>query len=174
MTEPADDEAPPQANDINASLREQLQDTRRRQGEASQAPGAAAPRSNDDPTSSLQEITARITRPLRVRRNPTARQRAAVLENQDLEQDIRFKRRLLTWALWATSLQIGATNAGVAAYAWANGGNAEPSVLLGWMSMTTVETIGVVAIIARYLFPDRSTAGTDTRASAEGHWVADD
>lgn len=58
--------------------------------------------------------------------------------------------RLAAWLAWVVVLGNFAV---VGSYAWHARENIEPSVLMFWISSTVVEVLGIVYIIAQYLFP---------------------
>ena len=75
------------------------------------------------------------------------------LENQDRQQDVKLKRRYANGALFAIGTQLLVADAVFVVYGWRNHWQLAPEVMLGWLSATVVEVIGVVLVITRYLFP---------------------
>ncbi len=74
---------------------------------------------------------------------------------RDYEQDIALKRTYARWLLVAMSVQIGFANLGFFWYGIANAWDVEPIVMQFWLSSAVVQVIGIVYVIARYLFPRR-------------------
>lgn len=77
------------------------------------------------------------------------------VENADLRQDVRLKRRYANGALFAIGSQLLVADGVFVVYGWQNHWQLAPEVILGWLSATVVEVIGVVLVITRYLFPAR-------------------
>ncbi|WP_223587342.1 hypothetical protein [Microbacterium sp. OVT16B] len=82
--------------------------------------------------------------------------REATLKLRAREQDVGLKRLLAWVAIAAVILQLAVADAFLAYYMlWAD----EPpsdTVLIAWLSASVVEVIGIVAIVARNLFPNRT------------------
>jgi hypothetical protein len=74
---------------------------------------------------------------------------------RDFEQDIALKKTYARWLLVAMSVQIGFANLGFFCYGIANEWRIEPVVMQFWLSAAVVQVIGIVYVIARYLFPRR-------------------
>ena len=74
---------------------------------------------------------------------------------RDFEQDIALKKTYASWLLVAMSVQIGFANLGFFCYGIANHWDIEPVVMQFWLSAAVVQVIGIVYVIARYLFPRR-------------------
>jgi hypothetical protein len=74
---------------------------------------------------------------------------------QDFQQDISLKRMYAKWLLVAMSIQIGFANLGFFLYGGYNGWGIEAAVMQVWLSAAVVQVIGIVYVIARYLFPRR-------------------
>ena len=78
------------------------------------------------------------------------------LSKRDKEQDLRLKGIYGIWVLVIVSVQVLVVNVLMFLYAglgrhW----DVTGTVLQVWLSATVVELIGVLAIVARYLFPRR-------------------
>ena len=72
------------------------------------------------------------------------------------KQKRRLRTKLFRWALWTTSLVLGANVVMFILYFISQWGRVEASVMIAWISGTVVEILGIVAIMARYLFePDK-------------------
>lgn len=74
---------------------------------------------------------------------------------QDFEQDIALKKMYAKWLLVAMSVQIGFANVGFFWYGIQNAWEIEPVVMQFWLSAAVVQVIGIVYVVARYLFPRR-------------------
>jgi len=75
-----------------------------------------------------------------------------VLADHDL--DVRLKSIVARWSVGAMVGQLAVADAVFVLYAWLGvDWKIEPEVILGWLSATVVEVIGIVVIVARYLFP---------------------
>jgi len=82
--------------------------------------------------------------------------RKATLKLRAREQDVSLKRLLAWVAIAAVILQLLVADAFLAYYMlWAAQAPSE-TVLIAWLSASVVEVIGIVAIVARNLFPNRS------------------
>lgn len=81
---------------------------------------------------------------------------ARAMEREELarlQQQNDLRRQFFVFASW---LAVGVLVFGCALvgyYAWSVDGELEPSVLQFWISSTIVEVLGIIFIIARYLFP---------------------
>ena len=83
--------------------------------------------------------------------------RKATLKLRAREQDVSLKRLLASVAIAAVILQLLVADAFLAYYMlWAKHPPSE-TVLIAWFSASVVEVIGIVAIVARNLFPKRAT-----------------
>jgi hypothetical protein len=80
-------------------------------------------------------------------------ERLTELTVQDRRQRVQLKRHLAYGAFAAVGLQLLVANAAFYVYGFANAWEIEPEVMVAWLSATVVETIGIVLIIARNLFP---------------------
>jgi hypothetical protein len=73
---------------------------------------------------------------------------------QDHHLDVRLKGLVARWSVGAMIGQLVVADTVFVIYAWVGyDWQIEPSVILGWLSATVVEVIGIVVIIAQYLFP---------------------
>ncbi|MEV8167356.1 hypothetical protein AB0O70_05470 [Microbacterium paraoxydans] len=82
--------------------------------------------------------------------------RKATLKLRAREQDVSLKRLLAWVAISAVILQLLVADAFLAYYMlWAKHPPSE-TVLIAWLSASVVEVIGIVAIVARNLFPNRT------------------
>jgi hypothetical protein len=80
---------------------------------------------------------------------------------RDYEQDIALKKTYARWLLIAMTVQLAVADAGFFWYGIANTWAIEPIVMEFWLSSAVVQVIGIVYVIARYLFPrrDQTPAG---------------
>lgn len=84
-------------------------------------------------------------------------QRKKFLKNEDLSQDIQLKKLVAKVALGLMAAQILVADAVFVIYACFGMDWVIPdSVILGWLSATVVQVIGIVFVIASYLFPKRN------------------
>ena len=74
---------------------------------------------------------------------------------RDFEQDIALKKMYARWLLVAMSVQIAVADLGFFLYGSENRWAIEPIVMQFWLSAAVVQVIGIVYVIARYLFPRR-------------------
>jgi len=71
---------------------------------------------------------------------------------RDRKLDIKLKKRVEKWARWATSGVLISSCLVMAAYIYSEWGHIDSTVVLGWLSATVVETIGIMYLITKYLF----------------------
>jgi hypothetical protein len=84
------------------------------------------------------------------------------LPSRDLEQDIRLKRIYANWLLGLLIGQLLIADGVFVVYAWAGRGwNLEAGVINGWLAATLIEIVGIVLVVARYLFPRRDVSPGD-------------
>jgi len=83
----------------------------------------------------------------------------AIVKLRARQQDVKLKRMLALFAVVAVSVQL--LVADLILMRWIVFGETAPSdgVLVAWMSATVVEVIGIVAIVARNLFPGKPGKG---------------
>lgn len=72
---------------------------------------------------------------------------------RDKDLDIELKKRVAYWALGAASIVVASSIIAFFLYLNTKRGDIAPEVMIAWLSATVVEVLGIVAIIARYLFP---------------------
>lgn len=78
-----------------------------------------------------------------------------------LKNDNEMRKAFFAWASKLTIAIIGLNGVLFAAYLYVqwDGGHPIPeSVMFAWVTSTIVEVLGIVAIIARYLFPGKRPA----------------
>jgi hypothetical protein len=136
-----------------------------------QADGAAARKEQDSLAESLDAILAKSTglkksgSKIEVRLGiPKPKSVAERLEDLDLddrEQTIRLKRVLAYGSFGAVGLQLALANWGMYLYASAIEWRLASEVVMAWLAATVVETLGVVVIIARNLFPSGNSDPAD-------------
>lgn len=78
----------------------------------------------------------------------------ADLERDDLEQKIAQRRNYARWALFLVFVQIAVADVAFFEYGHAMAWKLPVSAINGWLSATVVETIGIVLVIVRSLFPN--------------------
>lgn len=82
------------------------------------------------------------------------------LKNNKVAGENKLRNRLGTAAIVFVSVQLGVCNIGIIiyfCYCISRGWGIPTNVILGWMAATLVETIGILWVIARSLFPFRDT-----------------
>ena len=77
------------------------------------------------------------------------------LEVQDARAVLGMKKRLGYAAFFAVGAQLLIADIAFVWYSWSRGWNVPPEVMIGWLSATVVQVVGVVLVIARHLFPNR-------------------
>ncbi|QWS32600.1 hypothetical protein [Curtobacterium aetherium] len=88
------------------------------------------------------------------RRRPTRPTTLDEVVLADHHLDVQLKAVVARGALLAMGVQLFVADTVFVLYAWLGTDWTVPGpVILGWLSATVVEVIGVVAIVARYLFP---------------------
>ncbi|WP_124767482.1 hypothetical protein [Plantibacter sp. PA-3-X8] len=87
--------------------------------------------------------------------------RKATLKLRAREQDVGLKRLMAWVAISAVILQLLVADAFLAHYVLLATPNPSDTVLIAWLSASVVEVIGIVAIVARNLFPDRTKRKSD-------------
>ncbi len=111
------------------------------------------------PRARERQLLSSITAPIPVRDSDD-------LGRKNDETDLLLKRwisvRVMRWMRW----QLFAVNAFFIAYAISKRFDVPPVVISIWFSATVVQLVGVVFIIARYLFPS-GTQGGQPRAARE-------
>jgi hypothetical protein len=79
----------------------------------------------------------------------------AQLQNKDLAQDIRLKRLVATFALGGLGVQLLIADGVFAWYGFDSSWHVPVSAIQVWLAATVVQIVGVLTVIARYLFPAR-------------------
>ncbi|MDN4173932.1 hypothetical protein QWY28_13305 [Nocardioides sp. SOB77] len=69
-------------------------------------------------------------------------------------QDLKLRRHLAYGAFIAVAVQLMIANVAFYIYGDAKSWDLDSSVMIAWLSATVIETLGVVLIIARNLFPN--------------------
>lgn len=83
-----------------------------------------------------------------------------IIERQDLHQDVGLKKTYAYWLLALVTAQLILANTVFVVYAWeGRSWDLDASVIYVWLITTLVELVGVVLIVARYLFPRRDSSG---------------
>lgn len=116
-----------------------------------------------EPIATLKPKSKRRSR-LSVVLEPAEREaRKATLKLRAREQDVGLKRLLAWVAIAAVVIQLLVADAFLAHYVlWAPRAPSD-TVLIAWLSASVIEVIGIVAIVARNLFPDRAKQGSSPR-----------
>lgn len=75
------------------------------------------------------------------------------VQHDDAKQTVKLKKILAYSAFGTVALQLAFANAAFFFYGFYSRWKIEPEVMMSWMATTVIETLGVVLIIARNLFP---------------------
>ena len=90
------------------------------------------------------------------------------LENEQFEANKEERQKMSLWVKWAVSLVLFFSVGGIFTYLLLSFLKKEQmpdsAVLITWLSSTVVEVIGIMYVIARYLFP-QSGIGEETEKS---------
>ena len=91
------------------------------------------------------------------------------LENEQFEANKKERQKMSLWVKWAVSLVLFFSVGGIFTYLLLSFLKKEQmpdsAVLITWLSSTVVEVIGIMYVIARYLFP-QSGIGEETEKSS--------
>ncbi|RBY91264.1 hypothetical protein DQ241_06325 [Blastococcus sp. TF02A-30] len=109
-------------------------------------PGDPAPRAGD-----AQPRPVKAKDVIRGARSPV--QGSEDLENADKLLRLELKEKYANWAGVAVLIQVLLANALFIIYALVQGFEIEPPIMIAWLSATVIQTIGVVHVITRNLFP---------------------
>ncbi len=82
------------------------------------------------------------------------------VDKRILEEDVRalqaahkYRRVMVKWTLRVVGFLTFAATAFMALYIFSQWGNIDPSVMIAYFASIVAETIGILYVIARYLFP---------------------
>lgn len=84
-----------------------------------------------------------------------AQQARAAVKLRARDLDVRLKRILAIFAVSAVGVQLLVADLVFARWMLLDAAAPSDTVVVSWLSATVVEVIGIVAIVARNLFPDR-------------------
>lgn len=82
------------------------------------------------------------------------RREKTYLKNQ--KQNLALRSRIAKCSVWAVGLQMALTNVIFCSCMFAISGKPDTEVLIGWMSSTVVQTVGIALVVAKGIFPRRS------------------
>lgn len=85
----------------------------------------------------------------------TVDERLKEVQLRDDSQTVTLKGWLAGGSFVVVALQLAAANVAFFVYGFANDWHIDTKVMMAWMAATVVETVGIVYVIARSLFPDR-------------------
>lgn len=69
------------------------------------------------------------------------------------EQDLNLRRMVAKWSIGFVCAQLIAANVFFGWYLWYNRVDPDAKIMTVWLASTVIEVIGIVAVIARSLFP---------------------
>ena len=91
------------------------------------------------------------------------------LANEQHRSDNKARTQMMVWAEVVVAVVLFLSAIGIGVYLWASfwvrQEMPDSSVLITWLSSTVVEVIGIMYVIARYLFPQSGT-GEDTKKAS--------
>lgn len=91
------------------------------------------------------------------------------LENEQFEANKVERQKMSIWVKWAVSLVLAFSVVGIFTYLLLSFFKKEQmpdsAVLITWLSSTVVEVIGIMYVIARYLFPQHGIGEDAKKAS---------
>lgn len=99
----------------------------------------------------------------RIAKRARRRRRIELMSSEDLvtegkRRDLVLRERVATFALWGVSAELLIANAVFVAYAWVGKHWNLPTAAIDvWLSATVVQIIGILYVIANYLFPKSGT-----------------
>ena len=77
-------------------------------------------------------------------------------DKRDREQEIDLKRFYAKWLLVGLGAQIAVIDAAMMLYAWRGvHWKIDTNLVSVWLSATVVETVSIVYVVTRHLFPER-------------------
>lgn len=83
------------------------------------------------------------------------------LRQADYRQDMRLREKYANWLLWGLGAELVIVNLLFWLYAAIGMHWRIPSAAIEvWLGATVVQVVGIVAIVARYLFPRRDTSAS--------------
>ena len=71
------------------------------------------------------------------------------------KEDIDLRRMIAKFTMWIVVIQIFASNVFMGWYLWFNKETPDKAIMLGWMSSSVIEIVGIMAIVAGSLFPNK-------------------
>jgi hypothetical protein len=77
------------------------------------------------------------------------------------DQDIKLRKRLARWTVRAASVMLGASTAVFILYMISEWGEVPAEAIIAWLTSTVLQVLGIVYVIASYLFPRPTDGGTD-------------
>lgn len=99
------------------------------------------------------------------------------LRTERLDSDIKLSRRVANWSLILVTILLAFTILFILWYLWfvfyRQPDKFDPAILITWMTSTVVEVIGIVYVIARYLFPTAALLKEDEAETVQKDEDAD-
>lgn len=71
----------------------------------------------------------------------------------DLRDRARKRGKMMIYALWLGAAVVVASFGAMAFYIWSQWGKIDPVVMTAWFTSVVVEVLGILFIVASYLFP---------------------
>jgi hypothetical protein len=80
------------------------------------------------------------------------------LATEGMRHDLKLRKRVATFALWAVAIQLVAADVAFFTYAWVGEHWKLPVAAIDvWLGATVVQIIGILYVITNYLFPKSGT-----------------
>lgn len=71
-------------------------------------------------------------------------------------QDVGLRKLLALWSVIAASSMLGINSIAFGFYLWSQWGEVPEAAIIAWLSASLVEVLGIVYVVAAYLFPKPS------------------
>lgn len=75
-------------------------------------------------------------------------------KQKNRELDRKLKKKMARWAIRASSTMLAVSSVAFGLYMVSQWRSIPQAAMIGWMSASLVEVLGIVYIVARYLFPN--------------------
>lgn len=84
----------------------------------------------------------------------------ASVELRGKQQELELRGKVLTWIIWAVSLQLIVSAVSFGFYLGVNLEDPDARIMMAWLGSSVVEVVGLAAIVTRSLFPNQSKKET--------------